>query len=233
MSVNNSRQLVLNVRLRDDDSFTNFLGNTNSKASGILQHSLYSDDFFVLLHGGQGTGKSHLLNAACRSYQLSGKTAVSIPLGEHLGLSPAILEGLDGFQLVCLDDLDSVFGIQDWEMAVFDLYNRVQLSGGKLLAAVSVAPNHLRCQLQDLLSRLRFGISIALDELPDAEKSEVLTTRARQRGMELTNEVVRYIMNRSDRSLNHLLDVLQKLDDVSLSAKRRLTIPFVKSVLGW
>ncbi|PID42020.1 MAG: DnaA regulatory inactivator Hda [Proteobacteria bacterium] len=233
MSLKNNPQLVLNVRLRDDDSFTNFLGNTNSQASGILQNSLHNDDFFILLHGGQTSGKSHLLHAACQSFQLSGKSVVSIPLAEHADLSPGILDGLDSCQLVCLDDLDTVFGIKDWELAVFDLYNRVQLSGGKLLAAVSVAPANLQCQLPDLLSRLRFGVSIALSELSDAEKSDVLIARAKQRGIELPGEVANYIMNRNDRNLEHLLGVLQLLDDVSLSAKRKLTIPFVKSVLGW
>ena len=61
----------------------------------------------------------------------------------------------------------------------------------------------------------------------------VLQARAEQRGLVLNDEVAGFIMRRSSRRLGALLSVLDQLDENSLRAQRRLTIPFVKSVMGW
>ncbi len=226
-------QLVLNVRLREDASFDNFLGETNRQALGVFQRALAEDQFFVLLHGGLSTGKSHLLHAACHQWQNGGQSIVNVPLADHQALVPEVLEGLEDFYLICLDDVDQVLGMPEWESALFHLYNRAQANGAKLLCAVSCSPARLTGSLPDLLSRLRAGVSVALAELSDVEKAEVLYSRASHRGLNISEELVRYIMSRSDRRLDQLMDTLQKLDDLSLSAKRKLTIPFVKAALDW
>jgi len=51
--------------------------------------------------------------------------------------------------------------------------------------------------------------------------------------MLLGDEVARYILHRGPRRLDALFDLLARLDRASLSAQRKLTIPFVKQALGW
>jgi DnaA family protein len=46
-------------------------------------------------------------------------------------------------------------------------------------------------------------------------------------------DVAAFILRRAPRSLAQLLAALDQLDDNSLKAQRRLTIPFVKSVMDW
>ncbi|MBE0490133.1 MAG: DnaA regulatory inactivator Hda, partial [Halomonas sp.] len=60
-----------------------------------------------------------------------------------------------------------------------------------------------------------------------------LQLRARARGMALPDEVARFILHRGPRRLGELFELLGTLDSASLSAQRRLTIPFVKQALGW
>jgi DnaA family protein len=57
--------------------------------------------------------------------------------------------------------------------------------------------------------------------------------RAEQRGLVMGDEVAGFILRRAPRRLGELLGILDCLDENSLQAQRRLTIPFVKSVMGW
>ena len=56
-----------------------------------------------------------------------------MPLNKAQYFSPAVLENLEQQELVCLDDLQEVIGNPDWEVAIFDLINRIRETGKTLL----------------------------------------------------------------------------------------------------
>jgi DnaA-homolog protein len=68
--------------------------------------------------------------------------------------------------------------------------------------------------------------------LSDDDKQKLLQQKARLRGIELPDEVARYLFNRQQRDLRALVDILDKLDKASMVHQRKLTIPFVKDVLA-
>ena len=49
----------------------------------------------------------------------------------------------------------------------------------------------------------------------------------------LSREVCGYVVSRSVREMEALLALLETLDNASLVEQRALSIPFIKSVLGW
>ena len=55
--------------------------------------------------------------------------------------------------------------------------------------------------------------------------------RARLRGFELPEDVGRFLLKRPDREMRTLFDTLDQLDRASITAQRKLTIPFVKDIL--
>jgi DnaA family protein len=63
--------------------------------------------------------------------------------------------------------------------------------------------------------------------------NDSLILRARQRGFDLLDEVASFILTRGPRDMAGLSGVLDRLDQASLTAKRKLTIPFVKAEMGW
>ncbi len=131
---------------------------------------------------------------------------------------------------MCVDDIDAVAGSGDWERALFALYERLRARGGLLLVAGRSAPAALGLKLPDLASRLAAGHVYALQPLSDADKSAVLRTRARSRGLEMSEEVASYLLARYPRDLHSLFALLDRLDTAALAAQRRLTIPFVRSI---
>ncbi|HKJ75832.1 MAG TPA: DnaA regulatory inactivator Hda [Gammaproteobacteria bacterium] len=222
-------QLPLGVGLRDDATFTNFLPGPNAGALAVLEAG---NEQAVYLWGGWGSGRTHLLQAACHAAAAAGGAPAYLPLSAAEDLAPAMLEGLEVAPLVCLDDVQAVAGRADWERGLFDLYNRVREAGGRLVAAADAAPGALGLVLPDLASRLAWGPVYHLEALSDDQKKEALCRRAERRGMELGEDVATYLLRRCPRDLHSLFGLLERLDHTSLAAQRRLTIPFVRQVLG-
>ncbi|MCZ7167078.1 DnaA ATPase domain-containing protein, partial [Salmonella enterica] len=83
--------------------------------------------------GKDGVGRTHLLQAACLRFEQMGEPAVYLPLAELLDRGIGILDNLEQYELVCLDDLQAVAGRADWEEALFHLFNRLRDSGRRLL----------------------------------------------------------------------------------------------------
>lgn len=229
-----SSQLTLGIKLRDDARFGNFHGARNAEAAGRLSAALRTDDPLpVVLCGDEDTGKSHLLQAVCHDAEARHESAICISMDELLPSGAGALASLEQFPLVALDDLDRVIGDPQWEEALFHLYNRVADRGHRLLVSMREPPAVAGFVLPDLQSRLRHGLLIQLGTYRDDDRLRILQARAEQRGLDLSDEVVGFIMRRAPRRLGDLLAILDRLDDNSLQAQRRLTIPFVKSVMGW
>lgn len=222
-------QLPLGLQLGDHARFCNFFAGPNAELVLVLRALPQGEARLVYCSGAPGTGKSHLLQAACAAVREQGHTAWYLPLDAQL--SPALLEGLEQQQLVCLDDVQRVAGNAAWEEALFHLYNRVREQGGALVVAGDGRPEELGLCLPDLVSRLHWGLLYRLRELNDAERLAALQLRAASRGLDLPNDTGDYLLRRCPRDLPALCALLDRLDVASLVAQRRLTIPFVRSVL--
>lgn len=228
-------QLALGVKLRDDARFDNFHGDRNTDAAKRLEVVCHQPAGVpvVVLCGDSDTGKSHLLQAVCHYSENQGRATVCISIAELQPFGPEALSGLEAQEIICLDDLDRIAGDRVWEEAIFHLYNRIQDQGGLLMVSLSDLPANLPFELPDLVSRLSHGLTIQLGIYRDDDRLKILMARAEKRGLMMADDVAGYIMRRAPRRLGDLLGILDILDENSLQAQRRLTIPFVKSVMGW
>lgn len=222
------QQLPLRIGLRDSATFANFFATGNAAACHALQQL---NEPFIYLWGGRGSGKTHLLQAACHAVSEEGKSAVYLPMGELSAMSPQVLEGMEQMALVGIDELDAIIGNIHWEQALFHLYNRVRDSGKRLVVAGQSSPASLGLSLPDLVSRLTWGPVYQLQLLDDEGKAAALRQRAVQRGMEMSPEVASYLLSHAPRDMHALFALLDELDEVSLAAQRRLTIPFVRELV--
>ena len=230
-------QLALNLQLKDGSSFGNFLPARNREALDRLRaaveaagHDAAGGERMFFLWGEPGTGKTHLLQAACRQAQENGIAPVYIPLANSAEFSTAILEGVEHVPLVCLDDVDRIAGDIVWEPAVFSLCERQREARGTVIAAGAANPKHLGLRMPELATRLGWGPVYQLHALNDTEKLEAIRLRARNRGLEITEEVSRYILGRYPRDLRSLFDLLERIDRASLASQRRITIPFIRGL---
>ncbi|MBZ4345920.1 DnaA regulatory inactivator Hda, partial [Mycobacterium tuberculosis] len=92
-----------------------------------------------------------------------------------------------------------------WEMAIFNLYNRILESGKtRLLITGDRPPRQLNLGLPDLASRLDWGQIYKLQPLSDEDKLQALQLRARLRGFEMPEDVCRFLLKRLDREMRSL-----------------------------
>ncbi|QQD21094.1 DnaA regulatory inactivator Hda [Venatoribacter cucullus] len=229
-----NQQLTLSVAIRDDARFANYYAGPNEQIVQALQQQwTVRGEPYIYLWGSPGSGCSHLLQASCHYAEGLGHQSVYLPLDELADYGPAVLDGMDQLPLVALDHLQAVAGRSDWEEALFHLFNRIRDRQSHLLIAAGQPPAALGIQLPDLLSRLNWGVTYAVQELDDNDKILALLLRARRRGLNLSDDVARFILTRGPRDMQGLFDLLERLDAASLAAQRKLTIPFVKAELQW
>lgn len=230
-------QLALNLRLRDASSFENYFVARNREAVERLQHGVRSVSSapqtpasWLVLWGEPGTGKTHLLEAACRAAQEQGHAPLYIPLAGKKEFTTALLEDVEQVPLVCVDNVDAIAGDAAWEAALFALYERLRAQGGMLVLAARSGPAAIGLRLADLATRLSAGLVYQLQPLSDVEKIAALRLRAQRRGLEMTEEVANYLLTRFPRDMHSLFALLDRLDTATLAAQRRLTIPFLRGL---
>jgi len=222
-------QLALPLRLADHAVFGSFLDSGNETlVATLVELAEGQRTQGCWLWGQQATGKTHLLQAVC---DRAGDRAVYVPLRMLAGAGPALLEGLESREVICLDDLDSVAGDDDWEAALFELCNRIFDADRCLVVSAMMSPRECPVSLPDLQSRLARLPAFHVQALDDSARVRALQLRARHRGLELPDDTANYLLKRSRRDMASLYGLLDKLDAEALRAKRRLTIPFVKEVL--
>ena len=227
-------QLPLRIQLRDEATFENFYAKQDLEAvEQIKLASRGQGEQGIYLSGGLGSGCSHLLQAACHEAQAVGLNSVYLPLDELADYSPAVFESLENLPLIALDNIQAVIGNEQWEEALFHLFNRMRDAGGRILFAADKPLDDLGVQLPDLLSRLKWGLVYEFDHPDDDYKIAVLQLRAHNRGLELSADVAKYVVKQVKGDMERMFEVLHKLDHASLSAQRKLTRPFIKSVTGW
>jgi len=223
-------QLALGVGLNAAARLENFIPGANGAVLSLLRR-LVSGELagHVYLRGGQGVGKTHLLQACCAQAQRSSARVGYLPLGERDTLSRKVLTGMQSAALICIDDVDRVAGDMDWETGLFNLYNEAEASGARLLFAGRGGPATV--SLPDLRSRLSAALLLVLAAPDDALRREVLRQRGHALGFELADDTLAYILARQPRDLGRLTALVDAVDRYALSAKRRVTTALVREYL--
>lgn len=221
------QQLPLRVHIGEAARFDAFVAGPNAEVLDQLTGP--SPPRVLWLWGRRGTGKTHLLQAACAAVGERGGSATYLDLDD--ADRPALLEGCEALDLICLDGLERVCGDAAWNAAVFRLYTLMQDGPGRLYVASTAPPASLQFRLPDLRSRLLAAVVHQLRELDEDGQLEALGRRAARRGFELPRDAAAYLVHRLPRGMHSLCAVLDRLDEASLVAQRRLTIPFLRQAL--
>lgn len=225
-----SAQIPLALRFAPDQQLSAFLGapEVTAAVSGVADGSSTQ---WLYLAGAAGSGKTHLLLAACAASRRLRRDAGYVPLASVAGRLGAMLDGLPTAALTCLDGLEAIAGRRDDEVALFHFHNAVRQAGGQLLYCANAMPAALGIGLPDLVSRLEQCTRLALSPPDESTRREILRERAARRGLELDEAVLDYLFRRVGRDLASLTTLLDALDRASLASQRRITVPFVKGVL--
>ena len=225
-----ARQLSLKFPLRAAATFERFASGGNAQLLQALQNPRRAR---LYLHGGRGVGKTHLLQACARRQ----KHGLYLPMSEvppRAGDAPPacdIFAELENYSPLCIDDIDLAAGDRSLEVGLFNLLNRLRQTDHSFIASAAAPPAHGAFTLPDLASRLSACAVFHVAEPDDAEKRAYLVADARRRGMTMPAAAAEWIMRHTRRDMAAIAALLAKLDSESLRHQRRLTIPFLKTLL--
>ncbi len=233
-------QLPLPIHQINDETLENFYSENSLVLLNSLRQNFNSvTQPFFYIWGNESCGKSHLLKAVNNHFLMQQYNASYIPLQKLHYFSSVVLENTDLLDVICLDDIQLIAGDNEWEEALFNLFNQIREQQNNdtqhktlLLISANCPPSQLNLKLPDLRSRLTWGEVYQLQHLTDEQKCTILQQRANEKGLELSSEVANFLLKRLDRNLNSLIDTLDELEQASLQAQRKLTVPFIKEVLG-
>jgi len=181
----------------------------------------------VFIWGASSAGKSHLLTAMSQWIKENAGKAVWLEAGSVW--TPRSGGALNRVYL--LDDVESFITDKAAERDFLTLIERIKQQNSMLLMTAGQAVKGLEIALPDLSSRLQAMDSFELQALGEQGKRELLRQRARQRGIHLGDDVLNWLFTHTGRELGVLLDLLDRIDVQSLSQKRKVTIPLIKSIL--
>ena len=131
--------------------------------------------------------------------------------------------------LVIADDVEALDAAS--QQALFVAINSARDGQCAVLAAGAAAPVALVLR-EDLRTRLAWGLVYQVKPLSDEEKARHLRAEAQRRGLELSEEIVGFLLTRLPRDLPSLQGVLEVLDRYSLIKQRPLTLPLVREALA-
>lgn len=238
------QQYPLALKFDKELSFDNFWPDQNAEPVAALSQLLNSrESSWIYLAGSTGSGVSHLLQATSNAALTSEKSALYISLAEVLQVlkastasrneqMAALFESLETYQLLCIDEIDSIAGNRDYEEQLFYLLIRLQQRKTLLVMGAKNTPAALDIGLADLRSRLAFASIYQLSTPSDDNKQAILQHRAARLGLDMSGEVARFMLNHCGRELITLMAMLDTLDTQALAQSRKLSVPFVKQVLS-
>lgn len=216
-------QLIFELAPPEPPRWSNFLPGRNRELVTALGRFAEGRDeapgFF--LWGAPASGKTHLLQAAVARAAERGLEARYYP-----GASAVPTEHLP--ELVAIDRVDEA----DASAAarIFTLYNALKERGWRVLTA-SRTPLAALAVREDLRTRLGWGLVYEVLPLLDEEKPAALAGYARQRGFELADDVIDYLLRHGRRDMGTLIATVVALDRLSLAAKRPITVPLLRDWL--
>ena len=117
------------------------------------------------------------------------------------------------------------------EEALFHLHNRLLGNGGTLLVTGEDAPSRWDIKLPDLASRLGAAEVAILDAPDDALLSAVLVKLFADRQLEVSPDLIQYLLSRIDRSFAAAKATVEALDRAGLSRRRAITPRLAGEVL--
>lgn len=209
-------QFIFDLKTKINFSESDFFVNsTNKKAVDLV--SLWPDwhNKAAIIYGESKSGKSHLGNIWM---QRADATLIDLKNNDiNNNKNSKINYLIDNFSLIK----------QDQENIILDIFNQCLFNNNYILFLCSEIKD-INFKLKDLESRFNSILSTVIEK-PDDQIIEVLIIKYfSDHQVLITNDVIKYLSGRTERGYNDLFNMLNKINNLSLKNKQKITIPFLR-----
>ncbi|MDH5637332.1 MAG: DnaA/Hda family protein [Nitrospinota bacterium] len=239
-------QMKLDFPQDRDDSFQNFiLGLENQTCAELCRRfaSLQEGEpKSLVIHGPTLSGKTHLLSAMGKvaSRRVGARAAIYIDCAaltggggelDIFGRLKEYVSAMDQALFLTVDQLELAQENEELASLVFHLYNEVTARpGGRFAAALSVDPAGWSFP-QWLSTRLLWGNVAKLRPVGDEARPQVLIKMAADMRMTLPSDAALWLVTRLPRDPSSQAQTLARIDRLSLTKGKKISIPLIKEVV--
>ena len=216
-------QIPIDFGFYSKKTLDNFIIGSNQDLYNSLL-DLYRANNLVFIYGRKSSGKTHLCEALINLMQEN-----VIKVDGDTNLESLFLS--DFYELAIIDDIDKLLLKPSNEEIIFTIINNQILNKKSTLITSTKQLDTSDFKLIDLHSRLFSDKIYSISDLSDEDKINLMISRCSEKGLEVSEKVLNYIMNNCSRDLYFLCAFINSLDYASLSTKRRVTIPFIKQAI--
>lgn len=174
----------------------------------------------LVLYGPPGSGKTHLAAAWAQAAQatwIDGPALTEASVPRFLGQGHLVVDRADEIQA---------------PRPLLHLLNGAREAGAAVVMTARAAPARWAVTLPDLSSRLKALSAVPMAEPDEALMSAILVKLFADRQVRVSEDLVQFLLTRLDRSVAVLRTAVETIDAAALAAGRRITIPFIREVLG-
>ena len=215
-----NQQLIFDFNNTPDASARTYLPLASHQ--NVLQQLHFTQNLSgfrgLRISGQKGSGKTHLIKAWSAVVKADYMDSTNLELTEDIGN-----------HIIAVDDVDKLDSSAQEQL--FHIYNAIQKRNGLLVIASTSEIGPKTEMLADLRSRLLTLPSVQIENMTDADLNQLLLKWAEDSQMSLKPDVIKYLLSRAERSPAVLNNLIKALDELSLTEKRAITLPFVRKVL--
>jgi len=182
-----------------------------------------NDENFLLLNIKEDLIRNYLFHASLNSYKTQPKI---INLKEKM-FNPEEFKN----PMVFIKNLSSDTLNQESEVFLFNGFNYCLNQNTKILFSSNDFIKNLDIKLADLESRLNTVLPLEIMNPADEEKMNLINFELQQRGLEINDKEMKYIFTHHSRDLNSLLNLAEKLDEISHQEKKSISINLIKKII--
>ena len=204
--------LEAKTNFRESDFFVN---STNKKAVDLV--SLWPDwhNKAAIIYGKDRSGKSHLGNIWMQRADAKLIDLKNIDINFNKGSTRNYL--IDNFSLIKSEQ----------ENIILDVFNQCLFNNNYILFLCSENKN-INFKFKDLESRFNSILSTVIEN-PDDQIIEVLINKYfSDHQISIATDVIKYLSGRVERSYSELSYTMNKINNLSLKNKQKITIPFLR-----
>ena len=182
-----------------------------------------NEENFLLLNIKEDLIRNYLFHASLNSYKTQPKI---IDLNEKI-FNPDVFK----YPMVFIKNLSSHTLNQESEIFLFNGFNYCLNQNTKILFSSNDFIKNLDIKLADLESRLNTVLPVEILNPADEEKMNLINFELQQRGLEINDKEMKYIFTHHSRDLNSLLNLAEKLDEISHQEKKSISINLIKKII--
>ena len=196
----------------------------------------------LFIYGNSGLGKTHIVQSIGHEvrqrhpelqvlYVSMNKFQAQFQTAYKNGEIPDFIHFYQMIDVLIIDDIQELTGKTGTQNAFFNIFNHLQLAGKQLILTSDKPPVELKDIEQRLLTRFKWGLSTQLNTPDYDTKVKIIRIKAQKLGLQLTDEIVRYLADNISANVREIEGALSALVANTVYMGKKVSLSLVKEIL--